>query len=744
MNRARDRKLIFCRIGWMTEYKGIGGDPIRGGGVFVDEQHWGGEIFNFLQTDKNAYGYVQPPPIYGDAEINLDRIDNSTVGNELYGVTVIWFANRPGVGQVIIGWYGSATAYRNVQNPSSERKAEIRDKLPANASEWLGEYYFKAVNEEVTLLPVCDRRFQVPRQRFFSGQSNVWYADSDEREVRKYVSDVFHYIEHYSSGYKPKSQYFIEGTLPEIQEKAISMGKKQLDKLSSLEDSLKGDPDNFNLLKEISEILVDGENYNKALQYLNRALILNGQDWELHHWMAKCEEGTLNLEKALEYMAKALPLAPANVDKALLHNDIGCIHDELADYPSALNDFTKAVELNDSEPLYHRNEGIIYYQMEQYEKAIPHLLKANEIKPNEEETLNWLGFVYEESNDYSNAIHYYSLAISCDTNDTYAIENLAKLYENLGMFSKARSTWQLLRRGDRILKKAEKALRRLAGKADKPTIIIESRILEPESNAGREVSLDESTKKVSNLTSKQVDKLLPAEANSTLIDFGVDGDDVFIVNKSKNSNDMLEATKISKFQVGDRIKCDFDEGEAIGTVVSLDGVEDGVVFGTIIFDDGNTESVYLDETVTKLTQDLDEVPSLDVSKEKYLEEEICRLIKYGLVFNGELEIYRQPGEPYGQQYPTDVGRIDLLCRNKKTNSLVVIEIKRGKSADQVIGQISRYMGYVKKKIAKPGQSIEGIIVTYGPDKKLEYAVAIHDKIRVFTYSVNISEWHDEE
>src|SRR3546814_11462048 len=53
----------------------------------------------------------------------------------------------------------------------------------------------------------------------------------------------------------------------------------------------------------------------------------------------------------------------------------------------------------------------------------------------------------------------------------------------------------------------------------------------------------------------------------------------------------------------------------------------------------------------------------------------------------------------GRQYETTVGPIDILARDKKTGGYVVIELKKGRAADKVYGQISRYMGWVKKNIA---------------------------------------------
>ena len=52
---------------------------------------------------------------------------------------------------------------------------------------------------------------------------------------------------------------------------------------------------------------------------------------------------------------------------------------------------------------------------------------------------------------------------------------------------------------------------------------------------------------------------------------------------------------------------------------------------------------------------------------------------------------------------TPIGRLDFLCIDQVTDALVVVELKRGRPSDMVIGQIARYMGYVRSHLAMPGR-----------------------------------------
>lgn len=78
----------------------------------------------------------------------------------------------------------------------------------------------------------------------------------------------------------------------------------------------------------------------------------------------------------------------------------------------------------------------------------------------------------------------------------------------------------------------------------------------------------------------------------------------------------------------------------------------------------------------------------------------------------------------GRQYPTTVGPIDLLGRDRTTGQFVVVELKRGRSADKVFGQLSRYMGWVRKNLAN-GEDVVGVIVASRIDDKLRAARDAH-------------------
>jgi RecB family endonuclease NucS len=77
-----------------------------------------------------------------------------------------------------------------------------------------------------------------------------------------------------------------------------------------------------------------------------------------------------------------------------------------------------------------------------------------------------------------------------------------------------------------------------------------------------------------------------------------------------------------------------------------------------------------------------------------------------------------------------------LARDKSNHDWVVIELKKGKSSDAVVGQLLRYMGWVKKHRATGGESVRGIIITSTPDDKIKYALLVSQGVSFYTYRVS--------
>jgi restriction system protein len=160
-------------------------------------------------------------------------------------------------------------------------------------------------------------------------------------------------------------------------------------------------------------------------------------------------------------------------------------------------------------------------------------------------------------------------------------------------------------------------------------------------------------------------------------------------------------------------------------------------------------SNYREEIEGLLGADAIPHPTLSVSGDSEIEDPIAFALEKHLedflvtnwgqtVLSSEFSIYEEDGESIGQQYQTDAGIIDILAVSKDRKRLLVIELKRGRASDVVVGQVLRYMGYLKDQIAEDDQTVEGVIIALEDDRKLRWALMSVPSISFYRYEVSFN------
>lgn len=102
----------------------------------------------------------------------------------------------------------------------------------------------------------------------------------------------------------------------------------------------------------------------------------------------------------------------------------------------------------------------------------------------------------------------------------------------------------------------------------------------------------------------------------------------------------------------------------------------------------------------------------------------------------EYDIYQEDGEPVGQQYQTDTGPLDILAISKDKKRLLVVELKKGRASDAVVGQTLRYMSYVQEELSEQGQTVQGAIIAHADDQLIRRALAMTSNIVFYRYQVS--------
>jgi restriction system protein len=99
------------------------------------------------------------------------------------------------------------------------------------------------------------------------------------------------------------------------------------------------------------------------------------------------------------------------------------------------------------------------------------------------------------------------------------------------------------------------------------------------------------------------------------------------------------------------------------------------------------------------------------------------------------DLVTDEGVVVAQQYQSDTGPIDILAISKDRKEYLVIELKKGKASDVVVGQILRYMGFVKQDLAVNGESVRGIVIALEDDLRLKNALSMVCNVSFYRYQI---------
>jgi restriction system protein len=66
----------------------------------------------------------------------------------------------------------------------------------------------------------------------------------------------------------------------------------------------------------------------------------------------------------------------------------------------------------------------------------------------------------------------------------------------------------------------------------------------------------------------------------------------------------------------------------------------------------------------------------------------------------------------------------------------VVELKKGRTSDVVVGQTLRYMGFVKNDLAVNGETVRGAVIALEDDLRLRNALSMVPSIDFFRYQID--------
>lgn len=124
--------------------------------------------------------------------------------------------------------------------------------------------------------------------------------------------------------------------------------------------------------------------------------------------------------------------------------------------------------------------------------------------------------------------------------------------------------------------------------------------------------------------------------------------------------------------------------------------------------------------------------ALEAQLRDFIAENLSRIPVNGTT----LKVFADTNGRGGVEYPTGVGPIDILAADSAGN-LYVFELKLDRGPDRGLGQLARYMGWVKSHLAA-GKTVTGVLVARSIDERLRYAAAVIPNVALLEYEVQFS------
>ncbi|KAF5433807.1 Tetratricopeptide (TPR) repeat containing protein [Candidatus Methanophagaceae archaeon] len=313
-------------------------------------------------------------------------------------------------------------------------REELKNAIQALETEEIEEGYANKSTEEI----ITDLKLQLRAEEVRAGKFKNELVESEEREqkLKKSIAEIASIQSNPDAEARNKIAE-LEGTIAGLKEKLERTEKNKKDTIVELTKTLKEKEENLKILEESFDNYKGGKGV-KSLLYLLLGDIrkrAGAQKW-FNRAYGEGKKG--NKETAIEYYTKALELNPEYPDA---YYNRGATYYNLKDYEKAISDYNKALELNQEYVDAYNNRGLAYGDLKDYGKAISDFNKAIELNPEYADAYNNRGAAYYDLTEYEVAISDWNKAIELNPEDATAYYNRGFAYDYLKDYEKAISDW---------------------------------------------------------------------------------------------------------------------------------------------------------------------------------------------------------------------------------------------------------------------------------------------------------------
>ncbi len=226
-------------------------------------------------------------------------------------------------------------------------------------------------------------------------------------------------------------------------------------------------------------MIADGKGeYDKAIEFFNRAKVYNKTHPAIYMNMAIAHRHKKEFAKALKNAEKSLSLKPGDINTMLL---LGNIYFELGKYKDAARVYSDALKLSPENPSLLFNMGasmaktgdefaaaeyfkkaglsdssgeiayraysrlgIIYTERNQYDQAVDYLKKASALRPGDPVSRYNLGIAYLKQNRKNEALAELEKAEELGSKDSEMVEKIGEAYFSLNDYDRSLKTYNSL------------------------------------------------------------------------------------------------------------------------------------------------------------------------------------------------------------------------------------------------------------------------------------------------------------
>jgi hypothetical protein len=102
-----------------------------------------------------------------------------------------------------------------------------------------------------------------------------------------------------------------------------------------------------------------------------------------------------------------------------------------------------------------------------------------------------------------------------------------------------------------------------------------------------------------------------------------------------------------------------------------------------------------------------------------------------------LTLYNEIEGISGIEFPVGGRYVDILATDSSGN-FVVIELKVSRGYDRVVGQLLRYIGWIRKNLATNGKRVRGIIIASSISEDLLFACSHLPDVTLYEYHLSVT------